>query len=550
MHSHLEYPITAVVGQESICQALVLAAIDPKIGGVLIQGPKGTAKTTMARGIAKILPQGNFVNLPLGVTEDRLTGSINLEKVLDDGSVQFLPGLLKQAHQGVLYIDEVNLLADHLVDLLLDVAASGKNYVERDGISHEHPAKILLIGTMNPDEGELRSQILDRFGFCIQLNKDFSEAERIEIIKRRFAFDENPKSFCSQFENDQQELMQRCSQARERLANIPISEENLTYAAQLSQRANVEGLRADIVIIRGARARAAFFGRKEILQEDIDFVAQFALAHRRLDDHSSNPPNGKHQQDNKTDSQDQSQGIWGELPPQSVDTGMTYKFDWQAEKQCITFHGKGNEQSPRGSHGHTAKNYSGSIDWISTLRQMQKTTEKFVIDKIFFRQRVQKTQDLLIILLDTSSSTLKNSIISKAKGLIAGVADIAYKKRRHLALFCFAGRRHEMVLAPARAPKNTQRLLRSIRAGGGTALKLAVDKTLRLINKFSYNQASLMIISDGRCKDNLKGLRIPWPTLFVDLEESRTPLGRCRLFAQQTGADYIHINTLNITHEN
>src|SRR5688572_1520384 len=213
------FPWSAVIGQERLKRALLLCAIDPAIGGVLVQGPRGVAKTTLARAFAELLP-GRFVELPLGATEERVAGSLDLGKALGQGEVQFSPGLLALAHDGILYVDEVNLLPDALVDLLLDAAASGTNVVERDGVSHVHAARFVLVGTMNPDEGELRPQLLDRFGLCVSALPLASAEERAQIVVQRLSFERDPERFVADFAAEQQALRERCGRARERAAAL------------------------------------------------------------------------------------------------------------------------------------------------------------------------------------------------------------------------------------------------------------------------------------------------------------------------------------------
>jgi magnesium chelatase subunit I len=322
MKTLISYPFSAIVGHELMKLALLLTAIDPRIGGILIQGPRGMAKSTSARALADLVLEGRFITLPLGATEERLLGSLNLEKVLNDAKVEFAPGLLQAAHQGVLYVDEVNLLPDHLVDLLLDVSVSGINLVERDGISHQHPARFVLIGTMNPDEGELRPQLLDRFGFAVFLSNDFQPEQRVEIVKRRLAFDSDPEAFCQMYRQQQQALLKRSRQARECLAYIPLTEKVHRLVAELCHAANVEGVRADLVMLRAARAHAAWQQRESILEDDVYAVAELALHHRRKTtpppspQASPSPPAGRH-----SVPQDAA-GDWGELPPRSVPIGQ------------------------------------------------------------------------------------------------------------------------------------------------------------------------------------------------------------------------------------
>jgi len=285
------YPWSAVVGQSALKQALLLCALDPAIGGVLVQGPRGVAKTTLARALGQLV-RGVFVELPLGASEERVTGSLDLESVLRDGKVSFSPGLLARAHEGVLYVDEVNLLPDALVDLLLDAAASGQNSVERDGVSHVHAARFVLVGTMNPEEGELRPQLTDRFGLSVEAEGDIPPSERAQIVARRLAFDDDAVAFVSQFATAQTDLIARCRRARERAAAIPLGGPALERVSELCYAAGVEGVRADLAMLRAARAHAAWHEREAITADDVDAVAELALAHRRREPLKSGPRGG------------------------------------------------------------------------------------------------------------------------------------------------------------------------------------------------------------------------------------------------------------------
>ncbi|MBD8472548.1 AAA family ATPase [Pseudomonas sp. CFBP 8770] len=318
------FPLAAVVAADSLKLALCLAAIDPRIGGVLIEGPRGMAKSTLARGLADLLAGGQLVTLPLGASEDRLVGTLDLEAALGEGRARFSPGVLAKADGGVLYVDEVNLLADHLVDLLLDVAASGVNRIERDGISHAHPARFVLIGTMNPEEGELRPQLLDRFGLNIALDGQPAPAERSQIIRRRLAFDSDPQAFCAQWATAQAALRVRCQQARERLESIPLGDQALESITTRCFAEGVDGLRADLVWLRAARAHAAWRGGDAILDEDVDAVAEFALRHRRQ---ASRPPESGATPPppppaaSAAQPSEPGQGQWGDMPAQTVPVG-------------------------------------------------------------------------------------------------------------------------------------------------------------------------------------------------------------------------------------
>ena len=275
------YPFSAIVGQEPMKLALLLSAVNPHVGGVLIRGERGTAKTTAARALAALLPgSAPFVNLPIGATEDRVVGSLDLEGAIKQGERRFHPGLLAAAHGGVLYIDEVNLLDDHLVELLLDVAASGVNLVEREGIAHQHPAQFVLVGTMNPEEGELRPQLLDRFGLCVDVAAAHSVDERVAILERCIAHDRDPQAFATRWAADDRELAERVDLARASLRAVTFRDDDLSAIAALAAGFHLAGHRAELVILRAACAAAALDGRRAIADTDILRVAPLALQHR------------------------------------------------------------------------------------------------------------------------------------------------------------------------------------------------------------------------------------------------------------------------------
>ena len=296
--------------------ALVLTTISPEIGGVLVRGEKGTAKSTLVRALADLLPDirviagdrfstdpaepqplspdGPFdadaavetrpvrlVELPVGATEDRVAGSIHLERALSDGTVHFEPGLLARAHRGILYVDEVNLLHDHLVDLLLDAAAMGRLTVERDGISVTHQARFVIVGTMNPEEGELRPQLLDRFGLSVEVAAPQDPAQRAEVVRRRLAFDADPEGFRSRYLDAEVALRQRISEAQDRVTGVELTSAALLRIAEVCSAFGVDGMRADIVTARTAAAHAAWQGRTDITVEDLRVAARLALPHRR-----------------------------------------------------------------------------------------------------------------------------------------------------------------------------------------------------------------------------------------------------------------------------
>lgn len=274
------FPFAAIVGQERLQLALILNAISPRIGGVVIRGEKGTAKTTTVRAFAQLI-DAPLVNLPLGATEDRVVGSLDVETVLTTGRATFQPGLLSRADGGLLYVDEVNLLPDYLVDVLLDAASTGAVTVERDGISHYSSASFVLVGTMNPEEGELRPQLLDRFGLSVEVVASRDVAVRAEIMRRRLAFEGSPTDFVASWANQTSSLAERVVAARGRLGSVTLGNVALQRIAHLCATFDVDGMRADLVIARAAVAHAAWRGCASVEDEDIQVAATLALPHRK-----------------------------------------------------------------------------------------------------------------------------------------------------------------------------------------------------------------------------------------------------------------------------
>lgn len=311
----LVFPFAAIVGQDEMKQALLMAAADPAIGGVLVFGDRGTGKSTAVRALAALLPPmpvvtgcryscdpgqpGQWcdecrvrdpvmqhwapvpvVDMPLGATEDRVVGALDLERALARGEKAFEPGLLARANRGFLYIDEVNLLEDHLVDLLIDVAASGENLVEREGLSVRHPARFVLVGSGNPEEGELRPQLLDRFGLSVEVSTPGDVPSRMAIVRRRDAFERNRASFAAEWEPQAERIREQIAGARDRLPHMEVSDAVLERATRLCLALGTDGLRAELTLIRAARAAAALAGRVMVTDADVAAVAPSALRHR------------------------------------------------------------------------------------------------------------------------------------------------------------------------------------------------------------------------------------------------------------------------------
>ncbi|MFE7159634.1 putative cobaltochelatase [Streptomyces sp. NPDC057636] len=309
------YPFTALVGQDDLRLALLLNAVSPAVGGVLVRGEKGTAKSTAVRALSALMPEvevvagcrfscapgapdpacpdgphetgpgtsraARMVELPVGASEDRLVGALDIERALAEGVKAFEPGLLADAHRGILYVDEVNLLHDHLVDLLLDAAAMGASYVEREGVSVRHAARFLLVGTMNPEEGELRPQLLDRFGLTVEVAASREPDQRVEVVKRRLAYDDDPEGFAGKWEQEESAVRARIVAARDLLPSVRLGDAALRQIAATCAAFEVDGMRADIVMARTATALAAWAGRTDVLAEDVRQAALLALPHRR-----------------------------------------------------------------------------------------------------------------------------------------------------------------------------------------------------------------------------------------------------------------------------
>ncbi len=310
-----QYPFCAIVGQEEMKLALILNVINPNIGGVLIRGEKGTAKSTAVRALAEVLGERDeidgcmfscdpnnpvfwceacrstaahsirrssmrVVDLPISATEDRVVGTLDMEHALKHGKKRFEPGILAAANRNILYVDEVNLLDDHIVDILLDSAAMGVNSIEREGISFSHPARFVLVGTMNPEEGDLRPQLIDRFGLVVDVRGEKEAKRRMEVVKRRLAFEADSESFLQGYHQEQETLKEQIRQAERKLAQVTYSDRCLLIAADIAIRLEVDGHRADITLIKTAMTHAAFSGRTKVTEDDLLVASRLALPHR------------------------------------------------------------------------------------------------------------------------------------------------------------------------------------------------------------------------------------------------------------------------------
>ncbi|MBN1628383.1 MAG: putative cobaltochelatase [Thermoleophilia bacterium] len=598
----LVFPFSAIVGQEQIKKALVLNAINNKIGGVLIRGEKGTAKSLAVRGLATLLPhiktvagcpfscdpeagtalcdrckaktaegqeletrtrRVSVVELPVGATEDRVVGTIDIERAIKSGEKHFDPGLLASANRGILYVDEVNLLDDHLVDVLLDAAAMGVNVVEREGVSFSHPAGFILVGTMNPEEGDLRPQLLDRFGLAVDVTGIHDKEARKEIVRRRVAFEADPPGFSNAWEAEQQQIRDAIWKAKQLLPHVTLREDLLDLIAQICEDFGVDGHRADIVIYKAATTLAAYHGRTEVSIDDVKEAAELALLHRRrrqpfedpgmdqqrLDqslkewDEQSRPPVDGRSQENtpqENESPENTQRPFDEpsSSEQPEGGGGQQVFDPDEPYHVVALPGTLLDQMARSGSGRRsmsrteskAGRYVGSavpqgkvtdLALDATLRaaaplQARRRGDSavqsaVVLEKHDLRQKIRekKVGNLIMFCLDTSGSMGVRERMTATKGAILSLLIDAYQRRDRVGLVAFRGDGADLLLPPTGSAEMAQRHLDGVPTGGRTPLAhglvLAMETLKNCLAIDKRALPLLVLVSDGRANVSYQG---------------------------------------------
>lgn len=632
----MNYPFSAIVGQEKLKKALLICAINPAIGGLLIRGDKGTAKSTAARALAEIVPpitkianclfnctehtplsicevcakeekeiqqaQVPFINLPLGATEERVLGSLDLEGVLIDKKKKLQPGLLASAHQGILYIDEVNLLADHLVDVLLDVSAMGVNTIEREGLSISHPARFTLIGTMNPEEGTLRPQFLDRFGLMVSVEAPKDVAERTEVVRRRIAFETGPATFISRWEAIQQELQQKLILAKNLLPDVQLSDELLTLISELCSGMGVKSLRADIVMYKTALTLAALDARKDVSAEDVREAAELVLAHRsqnkpfsepdfdkdKLDEMMNNSSSSEKKSETnqkerdqfpeenfEEDSQEETDSEESEnspnveqifaaaLPKHSVK--LEVKLDKIAAEQNAGKRTKVSNTKRGQLVGAQLAGTSSDIAIDATIyHALNRDPENFEITRADVHQKIRtgKTGNLILFVVDASGSMAASRRMEAVKGTVLSLLTDAYQRRDAVSVIAFRGIGANILLQPTQSIELAEQALSKLPTGGRTPLPHALQSAIKLVSGLNPQkdlQPLLVILSDGKANVALSG-GDPWkdtinlaaqlknmkiPSLVINADIDFLQLGRAEALAECLGGEYISMEQIS-----
>ena len=598
------YPFSAIVGHDRLRLALLLCAVRPEIGGVLIRGEKGTAKSTAVRGLAAVLRKADaaaqLVELPIGATEDRVIGSLDLQKVLRDGEHAFSPGLLSRADGGVLYVDEVNLLPDHLVDILLDAAAMGRVHIERDGVSHSYESRFVLIGTMNPEEGELRPQLLDRFGLTVDVRASRDVAIRSSVIRSRLAYEADPAGFAAAHTDADDELAARIAEARRLVGHVVLDDAELMRIAAVCASFDVDGMRADLVLARTAVAHAAWRGAAAVGEDDIRVAAELALPHRRRRDPFDEPGIDSDQLDEAlrnsvapadsgpTDGDDPGpDGGGGAIPdgdgavtqPKSPPVSRPSAAPGQSFRtRALRVPGVGEGSSGRRS---PARNSSGAAVRPSREDEPGHGVHLFGTvlaaaarsagpgpvrpDGADVRRalRVGREGNLVVFVVDASGSMAARDRMAAVAGATLSLLRDAYQRRDTVAVITFRGAGADVVLAPTGSAYIASRRLSRFDTGGTTPLAegllAARDLVVRERARDPSRRPLVVVLTDGRATagaDPLARSAIAARRLaaegvaavVVDCETSYVRLGLAGELASQLSAPCLRLEQVRADH--
>jgi magnesium chelatase subunit D len=591
------YPFSAIVGHDRLRLALLLCAVRPEIGGVLIRGEKGTAKSTAVRGLANVLSAVDgaaLVELPIGATEDRVVGSLDLQKVLRDGEHAFSPGLLARAHGGVLYVDEVNLLHDHLVDVLLDAAAMGRVHVERDGISHSHDARFVLVGTMNPEEGELRPQLLDRFGLTVDVHASRDVDVRVEVVRQRMAFEADPAGFAERFAAADAELVGRITAAREAVSSVILPDNELRRIAALCAAFDVDGMRADLVVARTAVAHAAWRGAETVTEEDIRVAAELALPHRRRRDPFDDPGLDPEQLDEAM----QRAGESAHQEPDPDPPGGGESPPSEPSEQPVSQHNSSSSTRPsappsavfrtralvvpgvgEGAPGRRSRARNRTGTTISSTAHVTEGHGLHVFgtllasaghqrvpgrprpgaDDVRHAVREGREGNLVIFVVDASGSMAARDRMSAVSGAALSLLRDAYQRRDKVAVITFRQSDARLLLPPTSSVHIAGRRLARFDTGGKTPLAqgllAARDVVIREKARDRARRSLVVVLTDGRATggpDPLGRTREAAARLVaegaaavvVDCETSYVRLGLAEQLAGYLGAPAVRLAQL------
>ena len=599
------YPFSAIVGHDRLRLALVLCAVRPEIGGVLIRGEKGTAKSTAVRALAAVLTQSDsgsaLVELPIGATEDRVIGSLDLQKVLRDGEHAFSPGLLSRADGGVLYVDEVNLLPDHLVDVLLDAAAMGRVNVERDGVSHSYESRFVLVGTMNPEEGELRPQLLDRFGLTVDVAASRDVAVRTEVIRRRLGYESDPHDFAGRWAEADHDLALRIAQARRLIDHVVLDDAELNRIAAVCAAFDVDGMRADLVVARTAIAHAAWRGVVAVAEEDVRVAAELALPHRRRRDPFDDPGLDPERLDEAMREAAASAGDGDSEPEPDPDpdpSGGGPSAEGQSEStvrqpnsrsepqpaaspsqafrtRALTVPGIGDGAVGRRS---AARNSSGAVVRPSPTHERGHGVHLFgtvlnaagrcsgggrlrpEVEDIRRAERVGREGNLVIFVVDASGSMAARDRMAAVSGAALSLLRDAYQRRDKVAVITFRADGARLVLPPTTSAYIASRRLARFDTGGTTPLAegllAARDVVVRERVKDRARRPLVVVLTDGRAtggpeplgRSAIAAARLAAEApaaVVVDCETGSVRLGLAVELAGQLGAPVLRLEQLH-----